>query len=418
MASQKDIIKPAKRLSQVSRRSIWVEFGKLNQQYKPVNVGQGFPDYSPPDYLTETLATTIKSDNDLIHQYTRQQGHPRLVKNIASLYSKLHGRDIQAMTEVLVTNGGYGSIFSVISTFVDEGDEVIIIEPIFGPYMNVITYNGGIPVGIPLRPSEDNWRSSKGWKIDRKELEAAFSPKTKALVVNTPNNPLGKVFERDELEMIAEIVKKHNVLCISDEVYEWLIYPPNEHIRIATLPGMWERTVTISSAGKAFSATGWKIGWSIGPENLISHIAAFHRNAVSLLPTITQEAVAIALEREAKLLGTDESYFLEIAASLLKKRDFEVKILRAAGFDPVVPDGGYFIIADSSRFGRTFPEGASDEPYDAQFCKWMIREKGISTIPPSGFYYQHGKTAEKFIRFCFCKKDSTLKMLADALNKW
>ncbi|CAB4007196.1 Kynurenine--oxoglutarate transaminase 1 [Paramuricea clavata] len=417
MASQKDVIEPAKRLSSLGK-NVWVEFGKLNAQYKTVNVGQGFPDYKPPDYLIKTLATASESENDLMHQYTRSQGHPRLVKSIASLFSKLHGRDIQAMSEVLITNGAYESLFSAISAFVNEGDEVIIIEPFFDCYVKMVNFIGGVPVGVPLRPSADNWRSSKGWKIDPKELEAAFSPKTKAIIFNTPNNPLGKVFERDEMEMIAGIISKHNAICISDEVYEWLVYPGNDHIRIATLPGMWERTVTISSAGKTFSATGWKIGWSVGPERLISHMASVHANSLYVLPTPTQEAVAIGLEREEKLLGTEESYFHEMTTSLLKKRDYEVKILRDAGFDPVVPDGGYFIMADTSKLGVTFPDGESDEPYDMQFCKWMIKDKGIAAIPPSAFYYQHGKLAEKFIRLCFIKKDSTLKELEDALKKW
>ncbi|XP_028394651.1 kynurenine--oxoglutarate transaminase 1-like isoform X2 [Dendronephthya gigantea] len=416
MASQKDLIEPAKRLNSLGT-NVWVEFGKINAQYKTVNVGQGFPDYPPPEYLIETLASATKSENDLMHQYTRSQGHPKLVKSIASLFSKLHGREIQAMSEVLITNGAYESLFDAISAFVNEGDEVIIIEPFFDCYKKMISYVGGVPVGIPLRPSKDNWQSSKGWKIDPKELEAAFTSKTKAFIFNTPNNPLGKVFERDEMEMIANLIKKHNVLCISDEVYEWLVYPGSEHIRITTLPGMWDRTVTISSAGKTFSATGWKVGWSVGPEKLISHMASVHANSMYVLPTPTQEAVAIGLEREAKLLGSKESYFYEMKTSLLKKRDLTVKILRDAGFDPVVPDGGYFIMADTSKLGVTF-SGESDEPYDFQFCKWMIKEKGISAIPPSAFYHQHGGVAEKFARFCFIKKDSTLQMLDDALKKW
>lgn len=417
MASKKSKISVAKRLGELGK-NVWVEFGAINAQYKPVNVGQGFPDYSPPEYLKQALASAATSENDLMNQYTRSQGQPRLVNSISSLFSKLHGQNINAMTEVLVTNGAYESLFCAISAFVDEGDEVIIIEPFFDCYEKMIKLVGAVPVGVPLRPSSDEWQSSKGWKLDPTELEAAFSSKTKAIIFNTPNNPLGKVFQRSEIEMIANLVKKYNVLCISDEVYEWLVYPGSEHIRIATLPDMWERTVTISSAGKTFSVTGWKIGWSIGPEELITPMQNIHSNAMYVLCTPTQEAVAIGLEREEKLLGSKECYFNEMTESLLKKRDFTVKILTEAGFTPVVPEGGYFVMSDSSKFGITFPEDSNEEAYNMKFCKWMIKEKGIGAIPPSVFYYKNGDIAEKFIRFCFIKKDSTLKMLEDALKKW
>lgn len=198
----------------------------------------------------------------MMNQYTRGFGHPRLVQAIAKLYGTLIGREINANTEVLVTVGAYQSLFSAISGHVDHGDEVIIIEPFYDCYCDQIKSAGGIPKPIPLKPTKSGTISSADWKLDPVEFEKLFSKATKALILNTPNNPLGKVYNLEELTMIADLCKKWNVLVISDEVYEHMVFEPQKHIRINTLPGMWERTITIGSAGKTFSVTGRKLRFS------------------------------------------------------------------------------------------------------------------------------------------------------------
>jgi len=193
------------------------------------------------------------------------------------------------------------------------------------------------------------------------------------IILNTPHNPFGKVFTRSELEVIADLCKRYDVMCVSDEVYEWMVYTGNEHVRMASLPGMWERTVTIGCAGKTFNATGWKTGWTVGPEYLIKPMQTVHANTGYTMITPIQEAIAVGIELETSRLGQPGSYFMEVPAMLEKKRDETVAVLREVGFTPIVPDGGYFIMADTSGLGMTFD--GKDEQYDFQFAKWMMREK-------------------------------------------
>lgn len=240
-----------------SSPSVWVEYIQLALEYKPLNLGQGFPNYHPPKFVTDGLVTAAKSENPLINQYTRGFGHPRLVQALSKLYSTLVGRQINPNTEVLVTVGAYEALYCAIQGHVDYGDEVIIIEPFFDCYEPMVKYAGGVPRYIPLKPkSNTEIISSQDWTLNETELEKLFNKKTKLIILNTPHNPLGKVFTRQELETIARLCIEHNVLCVSDEVYEHMIFEPYEHIRICTLPGMWNRTLTIGSAGKSFSATG------------------------------------------------------------------------------------------------------------------------------------------------------------------
>jgi kynurenine--oxoglutarate transaminase/cysteine-S-conjugate beta-lyase/glutamine--phenylpyruvate transaminase len=260
--------------------------------------------------------------------------------------------------------------------------------------------------------------SSADWKLDPEELASKFNSKTKAIVVNNPNNPLGKIFTRAELEMIAALCIKHDVLVFSDEVYEFMVYKPNEHIRIATLPGMWERTVTIGSAGKAFSVTGWKIGWSIGPKHLIKALCVMHQNCVYTCSTPIQEAVAVGFETELPRVGTPQCYWNELPLELLPKRDKMAALLVDAGLTPVVPEAGYFMVADISKL--SFPEDkSSTESHDYQFVKWMTKNMKLATIPVSVFYTDaHKHLASNLVRFCFMKEDSTLEKAAVILKEF
>ncbi|XP_044262023.1 kynurenine aminotransferase [Tribolium madens] len=406
-----------------SEKSVWVEYIQLAADYKPLNLGQGFPDYPPPKHVTDALADVAKSPNCLLHQYTRGYGHPRLVSAIARLYSHLIGREINPQTEVLTTLGAYEALFSTIVGHVDVGDEVIIIEPFFDCYEPMVKCAGGLPRFIPLRLRENvtgDLPSSADWVLDKNELEGLFNDKTKIIILNTPHNPLGKVFKMAELELIANLCKKWNVLCISDEVYEWIVYKPNKHVRIATLPGMWERTITIGSAGKTFSVTGWKLGWAYGPAHLMVNLQMVHQNCVYTGNTPVQEAVAVSFEKEIARLDKDECYFNSISSELAAKRDFTSKFLCDVGMKPTIPEGGYFMVADWSPLESKVDLATEGDKYkDYRFTKWMTKHVGLQGIPPTAFYSEpHKNLAENFVRYCFFKKDENLQKAAEILRNW
>ncbi|XP_064396076.1 kynurenine--oxoglutarate transaminase 3-like isoform X2 [Halichondria panicea] len=405
-------ITPAKRLDGLDN-NIWVEYSALAVQTKAINLGQGFPDYSPPKFVMDALSEA--SQQPMLQQYTRGPGHPRLVKALANIYGPIYGKEIDPMTEVLISCGAYSSLSFAIQGFLQEGDEVILIEPFFDCYYPMAKQNGATVKYVPLRPRGKYPGMSKDWAVDIQELEAAVSKNTKMLVINTPNNPFGKVFSREELEELADVCRRHDLLCVSDEVYEWLVYPGSQHIKIATLPGMWERTITIGSAGKTFHATGWKTGWSIGPANLLKPMSVCQNNTAYTMVTPIQEALAVGLEHELKCFGEPDSFFSQTVQNLMRKRDEVVAVLRETGLSPIVPEGGYFVMADITSIGKKFEGGA--ESYDFQFTKWMMREKGIASIPPSAFP-DHKDMGANLVRFCFCKQDETLKAAYKVLRQW
>lgn len=413
---------PARRL-EGTEKNIWVELVSLAAQYQTVNLGQGFPDFSPPTALKEAFVRAISEEDSSLNQYTRAFGHPPLVKILAQFFGKLLGRDLDPLSNVLVTVGAYQGLFCAFQALVDEGDEVILIEPFFDCYDPMVRMAGGTPVYIPLRPSPAEGHkpaSSTDWQLDPAELSAKFTKRTKAIVVNTPNNPLGKVFTRKELQMIADLCTKHNVLCFSDEVYEWLVYDGRTHIRIATLPGMWERTLTVGSAGKTFSATGWKVGWVMGPDHLLTHLRTVHQNSIYHCPTAAQDAVAYGFQLEMDRFGQPESYFVQLRQELQQKRDRLLQCLTAVGMRPIAPEGSYFMLADISDFKAEVPAPEDcDQPYDYFFVKWMMEKKGLAAIPVSAFYAEdHKKQFGNFIRFCFAKKDETLDTAEGILRSW
>ncbi|XP_005346200.1 kynurenine--oxoglutarate transaminase 1 isoform X1 [Microtus ochrogaster] len=412
----------ARRLNGIDHNP-WVEFIRLAKEYDVVNLGQGFPDFSPPDFAVQAFQQATSGDF-MLNQYTMAFGYPPLTKILASFFGKLLGQELDPLKNVLVTVGAYGALFTAFQALVDEGDEVIIIEPAFDCYEPMTLMAGGRPVFVSLKPSpaaKGQLESSNDWQLEPTELASKFTPRTKALVLNTPNNPLGKVFSKKELELVADLCQQHDVLCISDEVYQWLVYDGHQHVSIASLPGMWEQTLTIGSAGKSFSATGWKVGWVMGPDRILKHLRTVHQNSIFHCPTQAQAAVAQCFEREQQHFGQPSSYFLQLPQTMKPNRDHMIRSLQSVGLKPLIPQGSYFLIADISDFKSKMPDlpGAEDEPYDRRFAKWMIKNKGLVAIPVSIFFSQpHQKDFDHYIRFCFVKDEATLQAMDERIQKW
>ena len=308
--------------------------------------------------------------------------------------------------------------------FLNDGDEVICFEPFFDQYAPNISMSGGKIVHVPLRAptttqSAQNLKASD-WKVSIEELESKISPKTRMIILNTPHNPIGKVFTRQELEQIAAVAIKHELLVISDEVYDRLVYDDAQHVRMATLPGMWDRTITVGSAGKSFCVTGWRVGWLIGPQHLIHPSLIAHSRIVFCTNAPLQDAIASGLEQVEEGNG----FFEQQVQEYQSKRDFLAGVFQEIGVPITIPEGSYFILADISRF--QIPESELQEceateakfclggrvpprSYDWQVCRWLTVKMGVAAIPPSEFYGEENRhLAEKYARFCFCKTQETL----------
>ena len=393
--------------------TVFAEFSALALQHQAVNLGQGFPNFAAPSFIKEAAQDAIAAD---LNQYARGAGQLRLVKNLAQVYGPLFGRELDPLSEIVISTGATEGIFATMQGLVDPGDEVILIEPFYDSYPASVTMAGGTPVCVPLR-APTGATSAGEWTLDFDELAAAFSPRTRLIVVNTPMNPIGKVFTRAELSQIAALAQQHDVVVLSDEVYEWMVYPgpqqpdgsPIEHVRIATLPGMWERTITLGSAGKTFSVTGWKIGWAIGPRPLVHAVLMAHQWIPFTVATPLQEAVATALE-----VAPREGYFAQLAALYTEKRARLLPVLAEVGLTPVRPDGSYFIIVDTSHLDVPVPDGMRR---DVALCRWFTTEVGVAAIPPSPFYSpEHMHLTDNLARFCFCKTDDLLDEAARRLR--
>ncbi len=382
---------PAQRVATFGT-TIFTEINNLAQQYQALNLGQGKPDfYTPPDIVTR-LVEAARAGH--YNQYAPGPGTASLRSAVAAHAARFYAMDIDADRGVIVTAGATEGIFSAILGLVDAGDEVIVIEPFYDSYVPNIIMADAVPVFVPLHPP--------AWTLDPDELRAAFSSKTRALILNTPQNPSGRVFSRAELTLIAELCIEHDVTVISDEVYEHLIFGAARHIPIATLPGMSERTVTVSSAGKLFSATGWKVGWVYGPPALIEGVARSHQFVTFAVHHPTQEAVAYAL-------NLHDDYFATFQAMYAAKRQLMLAALDSGGLNYAAPDGTYFVMAD-------YTDVFDGSPLEC--TRYLTREIGVACIPPETFYsQQHAHIGQGYVRFAFCKSDDTLRQVQERLAR-
>ena len=292
----------ASRLDGLDRPTVWHEFSPLAVEHQSINLGQGFPDWQPPEFCLRALQKSI-NDNQA-NQYARSQAHLSLANVLAEEYSERFDRDVNPATQIATATGCTNVLYCALQGLIDKGDEVVLLEPAFDIYSSQVQMAGGTCVYCPLRPSESDGNdqtassASRAFQLDLNELEACINSKTKVLILNTPHNPTGKIFSKKELEGISKIVQKHPQLTIiSDEVYEHIVFDTTKepHISIATIPGMWDQTLTISSSGKTFSCTGWKVGWAVGPPHLVAVVAAVQQWVNFSAVTPTQDAIAQAL---------------------------------------------------------------------------------------------------------------------------
>ena len=363
--------------------TIFAEISLLAHRHGAVNLGQGFPDFDGPEEVKEAAVEAIRAGHG---QYAPMAGIPRLREAIAARY----GGWVDPERHVTVTAGCTEAIPSVLMGLVDPGDEVVLFEPYYDSYRACVAMAGATARFVTLRAPD--------FSFDEAELRAAFSKKTRAVLVNTPHNPTGRVFTREELACIGRLCEEFDAVAVCDEVYEELVYE-GAHIRMADLPGMRERTVTMSSLGKTFSLTGWKIGWVVAPEGLTAGVRAAHQFLTYAVNTPMQHAGVVAL-------GLGEAYFEALRSGYRGKRDMLCGALEGIGFGVRAPAGTYFVLADHSRFG--FGD-------DVAFCKHLIERVGVAAIPPSAFY-ENKAEGRHLVRFAFCKREATLREAVERLG--
>ncbi len=365
------------------------EMSRVAKEHGAINLAQGFPDFPMPAVMKDAACAAIHND---INQYSITWGSTKLRNAIAGKYERRYGMPVDAELEITVACGATEAAASVFLALINPGDEVLIFEPFYENYGPDTILCEAKPVFVPL--------TTPDWKFDEAALRAAITPRSRALVLNSPHNPTGHVFSRGELETIAKICIEHDLIVFTDDPYEYIIFS-GEHIPIATLPGMRERTVTISSLSKTFSITGWRLGYAIANAEWTSAIRKVHDFLTVGAPAPLQEAAAIGY-------GFDEAYYTQLSHDYKAKRELLSGALRDAGFKFSVPDGAYFIMADFS---------ALDDRDDVVFAKWMAKEVQVATVPGSSFYSKHAKDRHRYVRFAFCKKHETLERAVENLSR-
>jgi N-succinyldiaminopimelate aminotransferase len=368
--------------------TIFTEMTRLANELGAVNLAQGFPDFDGPEFVKEAAIAAVRAGRG---QYARMSGIPEIHEALSAKYRRDYGLEYAPDTELTVTSGATEAIFAAIQGTCGAGDEVVLFEPYYDSYKPSVRMAGAEARVVTLKAPD--------WSLDPEEVRSAIAPRTRALLINTPHNPTGKVFSLEELEFLAALCREHDLLCITDEVYEHLVFE-GVHVSMATLPGMRERTITISSFGKTFSLTGWKIGWAGAPRDLTAAVRAAHQFITFATATPLQHGAVAALSA-----GPD--YYDRLRAEYRARRDFLGLALSRIGFGVRMPAGTYFLCADFTAFG--FED-------DVAFCRHLLEEVGVAAIPPS-FFYDHKEHARGYVRFAFCKREETLREAVGRLEK-
>lgn len=370
--------------------TVFETMSRLAMAHGAINLGQGFPDVDGPADIREIAAQALI---DGPNQYPPMLGLPELRQAVAEANDRFYGLKIDPQSEVLVTSGATEALSDCIMSLVSPGDEVVLIEPLYDCYLPLVERAGGVPVRVRVTPPH--------WHLDDDALTAAFSNKTKAVLINNPMNPTAKVFSDAELGRIADLCRQYDAYAICDEVYEHLVFDGRKHRPLMTFDGMRERTVRIGSAGKTFSLTGWKVGYITGPAALLDPIAKAHQWTTFTTPPNLQKAVAYGIAK-------DDSYYDGLAGDLSNKRDRMAKGLEALGFDVLPCAATYFLTCGFSGLGL----GVSD----VEACETLVKHAGVAAVPVSAFYGSDAPTG--FIRFCFCKQDAVIDEALERLDRF
>lgn len=402
-------------MAQISRRmisakaeqfteSVIREMTRLAMKHHAVNLSQGFPDFPAPDSVKEAARQAISDD---INQYAITWGAKALRDSIVDKFHRTQGIRVDPEREITICCGSTEAMMSAMLAIINPGDEIVVFEPFYENYGPDAILSGASPRFVKMQPPKDE---NAEWTFDFNELAAAFGPHTKAIILNTPNNPTGKVFTMRELEFIRDLCIKWNAYCVTDEIYEHILYDGTEHVTMARLDGMRERTIVINGMSKTYSVTGWRVGWAIAPPETTQAIRKVHDFLTVGAAAPLQQAGAIALK-------SPQSYYDGLAATYTKKRERLLKILSAVGFTVYKPRGAYYIMTDISRFKfpETDPRFAS-ESKDVAFAKYLVQEIGVACVPGSSFYNDAQDGASQ-VRFTFCKKEETLDAAEGRLSK-
>lgn len=369
--------------------TIFEVMSRLAQEHNAINLGQGFPDGNGPPDVVAVAKDYLENG---LNQYPSMMGIPALREAVAEINKRFYGLVVDGLTEVMVTSGGTEALAASLFALIEPGDEVVLIEPLYDSYLPIVKRAGGVPKLVRLEPPN--------WKLSEELLARAFSNKTKLILLNSPMNPCSKVFSKNELSIIAQLLEKFDAYAICDEVYEHLLFDGLEHIPLMTLPGMRERCVRIGSAGKTFSLTGWKVGYITASPNLLAPISKAHQFLTFTTPPNLQAAVAFGLSK-------NKSYFTSLSGELQKCRDLLAEGLKNIGFEVMPCQGSYFITTDFRPLGFN----GNDE----EFCRYITSEAKVAAVPVSAFY--QGGGVEHFVRFCFCKEEKTLIEAIDRLRE-
>jgi len=383
-------VKPANTVLSGLGTTVFEVMSRLAREHEAVNLGQGFPDDAGPDDLREAAARAVVEG---WNQYPPMLGQPELRRAVAAHDRAFYGLDVDPDAEVMVTSGATEALAAALLALIEPGDEVVLFEPTYDAYLPMVRRAGGVPRLVSLVPPD--------WRVTREALAAAFSPRTKAVLLNDPQNPSAKVFSRAELGLIAEAAIDADAVAICDEVYEHIVFDGRAHVPLMTVPGMRERCLKIGSAGKTFSLTGWKVGYVTAAPDLIRTVAKAHQFLVFTTPPSLQSAVAFGL-------GKERAFFDGLAAEMQRRRDRLAGGLRALGLAVLDCGGTYFLNVDLTASGVT--------ETDEAFCRRMIEQGGVAGIPVGGFYAGDGP--QSLVRLCFSKQDAVLDAAIDRLGRF